>query len=138
MRSLCAFWGFRQRAFEDRGRHAGAHFVIVAREGEQWCAGPEDVGGGGVRVALGRVEEEVADAGAGNVLVLLGYVGEEDAVRHCWPGPHPRCLFEIGFSEVGKAKQPQDCLRQALEDAQPGAKGGWFDLGVVSIGQMKM
>ena len=64
-------------------------------------------------VALGRVEEEVADPGAGYVLVFRGDVGEDDAGRYFRAYPPQRCFSEVFFAEVGEAEKPEDCFGNA-------------------------
>jgi hypothetical protein len=81
-----------------------------------------------VRVALGGIEEEVADAGARDMLVLLRNVGEDDAVGDFRSRPHVGSLFEVGLAEVGEAEEPEDGVGETFEDAEPGAEGGGFDL----------
>jgi hypothetical protein len=117
LRSLHALRVFRQRALEYRRSHAAAHLVLVPREGEDGCPGPEDVGGGCVRVAFGGIEEEIADARAGDVLVFLRDVGENDAVRNVCACPHVCRLFEVCFTEIREAEEPEDGAGDAFEDA---------------------
>lgn len=80
-------------------------------------------------VAFGGVEEEVADAGASDVLAFLGDVCEDDTVGDFGAGPLGGCLLEVCFAEVGEAEEPEDGFGDSLEDAEPGAEGGGFDLG---------
>lgn len=80
-------------------------------------------------VALRSIEEEVADAGAGDVLMFWSHIGEEDTGGDLGAGPVESGLAEVVFAEVGKAKEPEDGFGEAGEDAEPGAEGGWFDLG---------
>lgn len=121
-----------QGALEDRGRHARAHLVAMARQREQRRAGPKHVGRRRVRVALGRVEEEVAHARARDVLMLGRDVGEEQARGHVGAGPQLGRALELGLAEVREAQQPQHGARHARQDAQPGAEGARVDL--VTIG----
>ena len=58
-------------------------------------------------VALGGVEEEVADAGAGDVLVLGGDIGEDEASGDAGPSPGVGRGPQVGFAEVGEAQQPE-------------------------------
>ena len=81
-----------------------------------------------MRVALGSVEEEVADACARNVQVFGCHVGEDDAVRYVRSGPFASRLKEVLFAEIGEAEKPEDGFGQAGEDAEPGSEGCWFDL----------
>ena len=112
-----AFIVLRQGAEEDGSRHAGAHLVSVARESEQRGAAPEDVCGGGVGVALGSVEDEVADAGARYVEVLGRDVGEDDAGSYFWRRPLPRGVQEVRLAEIWKAEEPEDGVWDAGQDA---------------------
>lgn len=119
---------FRQRALEDRGGHARAHLVLVPRQREQRSAGPQHVGGRCVRVALGRVKEEVAYAGSRDVLMLGRDVGEKNARGNVFTSPQARCRFKVRLSQIGEAKKPEDGFRKAGEDAEPRAKCCWFNL----------
>lgn len=78
-------------------------------------------------VALGRVEEEIADTGTRDVLLLRCNVCEADAVRNVWR-PLLSCLPEGAFSKFRKLEQPQNRFWRGLQDPQPGAKGCWIDL----------
>ena len=81
-----------------------------------------------MRVAFGRVEEEVAHARARDVLVLRRHVGEDDARRHVRPGPHLRRLLQLTLAEVREAQQPEYGVGHARQDAEPGAKCAGIDL----------
>jgi hypothetical protein len=103
-RGAAALIALRQRALEDARRHAAAHLVAVARQRQQRGAAPQHVGGGRVRVALGRVEEEVAHPRPRNVLVLRRHVREEHARRHVRPRPELRRLLQVRFAQVREAQ----------------------------------
>ena len=122
-----------QRALEDARGHAAAHLVAVPRQRQQRGAAPQHVGGRRVRVALGRVEEEVAHARPRNVLVLRCHVREEHARGHVRPRPQLRRLLQVGLAQVREAQQPEDGLWEFGEDAEPGAEGCRFDLGVTLV-----
>jgi hypothetical protein len=124
-RSFCCLG---QCALEDRGCHPRAHLVLVTRQSEQGCAGPEDIGGRRMCVAFGCVQEEVTDSGAGDMLRLLRHVGEDDSISDLWAGPHERCLLEIGLAQVWKSQKPQDGFGQALQNSKPGSEGRRLDL----------
>jgi hypothetical protein len=119
---------FRHRGGKDRCGHTAAHLVVVPGQCEERGPAPEDISRGGVRIALGRVEEEVADAGAGDVLVLGGNVCEGDARGYFLASPVEGGGFEVRFAEVGEAEEPEDGFGDAGEDAEPGSEGCGFDL----------
>jgi len=132
-RGAAALVALRQRALEDARGHAAAHLVGVPRQRQQRGAAPQDVGGRRVGVALGRVEEEVAHPRPRNVLVLRCHVREEHARRHVRPRPELRRLLQVRFAQVREAQQPEDGLWEFGEDAEPGAEGCRFDLGVTLV-----
>ena len=79
-------------------------------------------------VALGSVEEEVADSGARNVLVLRCHVREYDAVRYLCRGPPAGRVEQVLLAWVREAEKPEDGVGKAGEDAEPSAESGWFNL----------
>ena len=79
-------------------------------------------------VAFGSVEEKVADAGSCDMLVFRSHVSEDNAGGDLGASPLMSGLTEVGFTKIREAKQPEDSFRKAREDAEPGAKGGRFDL----------
>ncbi len=68
-------------------------------------------------VALGGVEEQVADAGAGDVLLLGRDVGEDDARRDALAAPFARGAAEVRLAELGESEQPEVGLGRGREDA---------------------
>jgi len=91
-----------QRALENRRRHPAAHFPLPARTRQQRRPAPQAVGRRRVRVALGRVEEEVRNFRARNVQVFRGDVGEDDARGHLRAGPEAGGVEEVFLAEVGE------------------------------------
>ena len=54
-------------------------------------------------VALGCVEEQIADTCPRNVLVLLSNVGKHDATGDFCACPHESCLLEVRLAKVGES-----------------------------------
>jgi hypothetical protein len=85
-----------------------------------------------VRVALGRIEEQIAYAGARDVLLLGRDIGEDDAAGNPLATPVPCGTAEVGLAEFGEAEQPEVGFGSGGEDTQPSAEGGWVDLTTVN------
>jgi hypothetical protein len=81
-----------------------------------------------MRVAFRSVEEEIADASTRNVSMLRGNIGEDDP-RSCGLAcPCNGCFLEILFAKVGEPKQPENCIGDTSQDAEPATKSGWLNL----------
>lgn len=124
-----------QGALEDGGRDARTHLVLVARECEEGSARPQHVSRRCVRVALRRIQEEVADPGAGDVLLLRRHICEDDPPGEFFTGPRLRGPLQVRLAEFREPKQPKIGIWYALEDTEPGAEGSWInlDLGVSRV-----
>lgn len=79
-------------------------------------------------VALGRVEEEIANTCTRDVLVLRSDIGEDDARSNFRPGPGKGGLLEMSFADIWKAEEPEDSFWQICENAQPSAECCRLDL----------
>lgn len=64
-----------------------------------------------MRVALRRVEEEVAHAGTGNMLLLGSHVREDDAAGNFFTGPELGRSAEVVLAELREPEKPQDGFR---------------------------
>lgn len=68
-------------------------------------------------IAFWRVEEQIQDLCSRDVRVLGCNVGEDDP-RCCFlPSPGNGCLTKVLFTEVGKAEEPEDGIRDPCQDA---------------------
>lgn len=125
----------------DGSGHARAHLVQVSREGQYRSAGPEDVGGSRVRVALqvgalseyrerirarcelsahlGGVQEEVGDATSLHMFILIRDVGEDNSVGDLLAGPLRSGLLEVHLAGRREAEKPQDRIRVSLQNGEP-------------------
>lgn len=78
----------------DGSRDARAHLVQVARESQDRCAGPENVGGSGVGVALQKIQVSRAQGGREGVDQLTSVVSRKrSAIRPRW-----MCSFLLATS----------------------------------------
>lgn len=61
-------------------------------------------------VAFGSVEKQIADSGTRDVLVLWRHVREDDPSGDFGSRPADCRLFEVAFTKLGKAQEPEHCL----------------------------
>eukprot|EP00960_Hanusia_phi_P030090 748378-Hanusia_phi.AAC.5 len=109
---------------DERGRYPARHLLLRSRDDRR--PRPEDVASCGVRVALVGIQEEIRADTAPDVFALVRHVREDDAVICDAPGS--RLLPDTCLPRHGEAKEPQNSLRQVVEEATPNVQHEGVDL----------
>ena len=85
----------RKGALQDRRRHPRAHLIPIPRQRKQRRARPKDVGSRGMRITLGRIEEQIAHPRTGDMLLFRRHIGEDNTARYGLAGPGFCCATKV-------------------------------------------
>jgi hypothetical protein len=81
-----------------------------------------------VRIALGRIKEEIQDLGPRNMCVLRRHVCEDDSGGRFFTSPSLGSFPKVLLTRFWEPQQPENGVGNTRQYAQPRSKCGRFNL----------